>query len=730
MLFRRYFAQFSSAISLLALSCGAYAQTGATARPEPLITRPASDAKLVSLKGNTRSSANSANDRGTVAKDLLMEHLLLQLKRPPEAEQALDQLIGEMYDPASPHYHQWLTATQLGQQFGLAQEDLNTITAWLESKGMTVNAIYPNGLLIDFSGTAAQVSAAFHTSIHSLNVNGAEHIANMTDPQIPEALAPAVAGVVSMSDFMPHAMSRPRANYTYTSGGVTYQAIVPADLATIYNLNPLFAAGISGQQQTIVVIEDSDVYAAADWNTFRSVFGLSGYQGGSFAQIHPGNTCKDPGVVAGDDGEAIVDAEWASAAAPSAAIQVASCANTRTTFGGLIALNNLLSASSPPAIISISYGECEAENGAAANAALNHAYKQAVAEGVAVFVAAGDEGAASCDAGATAATHGIGVSAFASTPYNVAVGGTDFGDTVDGANSQYWSATNNSIYESALSYVPEIPWNDSCASQILSTYFGYSTPYNSNGSPGFCNTSLGEQNFLTVTAGSGGPSGCAFGAPSIRGVVSGSCRGYDKPAWQSGFAGNPSDGVRDIPDVSLFAGNGVWGHYYVFCWSDLQNGGAPCTGAPSSWAGGGGTSFSAPILAGIQALVNQKAGSDQGYPNPTYYALGAGYSGSPACASTAAGVSSNCIFYDVVNGDNDVNCTGTNNCYDPSLPSSGRRRRQAASNGVLSISDSSYQPAYSANSSSNGLAWDFATGIGSVNAYNLVCNWPGVSCAQ
>jgi hypothetical protein len=312
------------------------------------------------------------------------------------------------------------------------------------------------------------------------------------------------------------------------------------------------------------------------------------------------------------------------------------------------------------------------------------------------------------------------VSAFASTPYNVAVGGTDFGDTVDGANSQYWSATNNSVYDSALSYIPEIPWNDSCASQLLSTYFGYSTPYNSNGSPGFCNTSLAEQNFLTVSAGSGGPSGCAIGAPSTRGVVSGTCQGYGKPDWQRGFPGNPDDAVRDIPDVSLFAANGIWGHYYVFCWSDTRNGGAPCTGAPSSWAGGGGTSFSAPILAGIQALVNQKAGSAQGNPAPTYYML------AKACASA----SGNCAFHNIVSGDNDVNCTGTNNCYDPSLPSSGRRRRGAASNGVLSLSDSSYQPAYTANNSGNGFAWDFATGIGSVNAYNLVCNWPGVSCTS
>ena len=162
------------------------------------------------------------------------------------------------------------------------------------------------------------------------------------------------------------------------------------------------------------------------------------------------NNCSEPGIVAGDDGEAILDAEWASAAAPSAAIVVAACGNTRITFGGFIAMQNIVNAAAPPSIISISYGNCEAENGAASNASINALYQQAVAEGISVFVAAGDEGAASCDAGRSSATHGIGVSAYASTPYNVAVGGTDFSDTVDGTNGNYWSTTNTSTYGSAF----------------------------------------------------------------------------------------------------------------------------------------------------------------------------------------------------------------------------------------------------------------------------------------
>jgi hypothetical protein len=711
------------AVCQLAVLASLFLLVGPTAQAQNgnpvLITQNVDESKLATLAGNTRPEANKQNDRGLVADSLSMEHMLLQLKRSPEQERELLQLIDELQIPSSPNFHHWLTPKEYGERFGLATQDLDVITRWLESHGFKVNVVYENRTLIDFSGTAGQVRSAFHTEIHHLDVKGVKHFANMSDPRIPAALAPAIVGVVSLHDFKPHTNYKPRSNYTLASTGE--YLVVPGDLATIYNLNPLFTAGVSGQGQTIVVIEDTDVYTITDWTTFRSTFGLSSYTGGSFTQVHPapptGSTnCTDPGVNP-DDGEAILDAEYASAAAPSAAIQLASCSDTETTFGGLIAIQNLLNASdAPPAIMSMSYGECEAFNGATSNAAYNSAFQQAVTEGVSVFVSTGDEGAASCsaDSGEASDTYGIGVSGFASTPYNVAVGGTDFGDTFAGSNSTYWSATNSSTYESALSYVPEIPWNDSCASFLAAEFFDYAQTY---GSTGFCNSSTGEEG-LTTAAGSGGASGCATGSPSVSGVVGGTCAGWAKPSYQSVF-GNPSDGVRDLPDVSLFAGNGVWAHYYVYCWSDPSqsaNGSAPCTGVPNpqedQWSGAGGTSFSSPIMAGIQALVNQKVGARQGNPNTVYYSLAAaeyGASGDSSCSSTlgdAAGRS--CVFYDVTQGDMDVNCLGTVNCYLPS-----------GTNGVLSTSDGSYLPAFGTTT-----GWDFATGIGTVNAANLANNWP------
>ena len=664
---------------------------------------------------NVRPEARPENDRGRVGDSLPMQHMLLQLKRSPEREASLQQFIEAVETKGNPNFHRWLTPQEFGARYGVAPADLDAVTAWLRSQGFQVNVVYPNGMLIDFSGTAGQVRRAFQTEIHYFAAKNELHIANMSEPRIPAALAFVISGVVSLHDFRPHPMHKLRkARSEFTIPGFfgdTY-AVVPADLATIYNLNALFSAGISGQGQTITLIEDTDVYTANDWNTFRSTFGLSAYSGASFSSVHPApasgtNNCSPPGVFAPNDAEAILDAEWASAAAPSASIQMAACADTSTTFGGLIAFQNLINSNAPPSIVSISYGQCETVNGETANAAYYAAYQQAVAEGISVFVAAGDSGAAGCDNGAAEATHGIGVNAFASTPFNVAVGGTDFSDTLSGTNLNYWNSTNTPTFGSAISYVPEIPWDDSCANSLLSAYLGYSPTY---GPTSLCNDPFLGSFFMMAVAGGGGPSQCATGTPSTSGVVGGSCAGWAKPSWQI-VLGNPNDGVRDTPDVSLFGADGLWSHYYVFCWSDLNGGGAPCGSDPSTWSGAGGTSFGSPIMAGIQALINQKAGGSQGNPAPVYYQLAAaeyGVSGNPSCnSSNGAGVAPNCIFYDVTQGDIDVDCVGPN-CF-----------LGGGTVGVLSTSNNSFVPAYGTS-----VGWDFATGIGTINAANLVNNWP------
>jgi subtilase family serine protease len=728
-------------VSIVICALGTSANAIPTGYPVATIHAVIDEGQRVTLRGNTRPEATAENDLGAVADTMPMEHMLLQLKRSPEREAALKQYIEELHKSGSPNHHQWLTPEQFAESYGVAPADVAIVTSWLQSKGFTVNGVTANGLVVDFSGTAESVRTGFHTEIHKLNVKGASHYANVTDPEIPAALEPAVAGIVSLHNFFPKPKmihKVPRAalpKYTYTNSNGTFHELAAGDIATIYNLAPLFAAGYSGLGQTIMVVEDTYLYSTADWTIFRKTFGLARpYPHGTLSQVSPTGaiTCTNPGFQGnsndpgyGDDGEAAIDVEWATAAAPNAAIVLAACTDTNA-FGGLIALQNTLNGPTAnlPSVVSISYGEAEAANGAAANAAYNAAYEQAVAEGVSIFVSSGDEDAASDDGG-NPATHGIGISGFASTPYNVAVGGLDFGYTANNVDpSVYWSATNSNTYSSALSYIQEIPWNGSCAGSLLAGFLGL-TP------SAFCNNSAVTATngnfhyFLNAFGGSGGPSGCATGTRSTNGVVSGTCAGYAKPSWQAGLAGNPADGVRDIPDVALFASNGIWDAYYAVCWSNPDTnagGGFTCTGAPSTWAGFGGTSVSSPIMAGIQTLVNQKTGSRWGNPNTVYYAMAnseyhADGSGAAACNSNTVNKTSNsCVFYDITQGDNTGVCKGSGaggntlrNCY----------RTTGNTYGILSTSNSALQPAYV-----TGTGWDFSTGIGSVNAYNLVMGWP------
>jgi subtilase family serine protease len=707
----------------------AASSTATTIAPGVRITAKVDDASRVTLSGNVRPEVARATDQGAVADTLVIEHMQLLLQRSAEQQAALQRTIDSLHDPKSPNYHRWLSAQKFGAQYGVAQADIASITAWLQAQHFQVNKVYPNALLIDFTGNAGAVRTAFHTEIHALSIHGARHIANVGDPQIPAALAPAIQGIVSLNDFRPHSQLKQRpktARSQFSTSGGNYD-VVPADLATIYNFNPVFTGGNTGQGQTIALIEDTDIYSAQDWTTFRNALGLRSYAG-SLVQVHPSgqgsaNNCTDPGV-SSDDIEAIIDAEWASAAAPSARIELVSCANTTVTFGGLIAMQNLLNATSaPPAIISLSYGECEAGLGTSGNAAYAKTYEQAVTAGVSVFVSAGDDGAASCDAGQNAAYDGIAVNGFASTPNNVAVGGTDFNDYATSTTSQYWSASNSTGDGSALSYIPEIPWNASCASSVLLSFLitegRFSSGIPAYGGNGLCNNPFAKEYALDSTvAGSGGPSNCASGSPALSGGLisgAGSCQGTAKPSWQSGVVGLPNDGVRDIPDVSLFASNGVWTHAYIACYSDLANSGSVCSGTPDTWTQIGGTSLAAPILAGIQALINQSTGSAQGNPNYVYYKLAAsgyGSNGNAQCNSSfSGGPSASCVFYDVTVGDNVVNCYRYH-CYGYS-GSSGNPIF-----GVLSTSNSTNAAAFSAHT-----GWDFATGIGTVNVANLIRSW-------
>ena len=440
-------------------------------------------------------------------------------------------------------------------------------------------------------------------------------------------------------------------------------------------------------------------------------FGLSGYTSGSFTQVHPApasgaNNCSNPGVN-GDDGEAILDAEWASAAAPSAAIELASCADTSTTFGGLIALQNLIN------------------NGDAARhrehqlrrvrGGERRGGQRGVQRGVS---AGGGRGHLGVRLRGRRRRGQLRRRCRRAPPTASASAGLPPPPT-----TWRWAAPTSAIRTPAPTALTGTRPTPPPTARRYPTFrrFPGTTP-----APARCSRATSAApapptaRAASATAAPGRhylDSRCRQRRPERlrhRSAVNQrrrqrDLRGICQALLAVGVVGIPNDGVRDIPDVSLFAANGVWGHYYVFCCSDTRNGGAPCTGAPSSWAGAGGTSFASPIMAGIQALVNQKYRAPPGQSESRLLharrqRVRRDRQHLLQLDAMASGAASSCIFYDVTQGDMDVNCTGTHNCYLPS-----------GKNGVLSTSAAPYSKAYGATT-----GWDFATGIGTVNANNLV----------
>jgi subtilase family serine protease len=663
------------------------------------------------LAGTTRPEVAGAQDLGPVPDDTPLEHVLLLMQRSPAAGAAADAYADALHDPSSPDFHHWLSSAEIGERFGAAEADIDAVAAWLQQAGLVVNRVLPGRMVIDISGSAGAMGRAFGTSIHTVVVGGVTHVANVSDISIPATLASKLAGPLSLHDFRPH--NRHLVAAPKLTNGPGGELVTPGDIATIYDFKPLFANGITGKGQTVTVVEDTDLYSNADWTIFRSVFNLARFSAGSLTIQHP--DCRDPGVNRnGDDVEAALDVEWSSAAAPDAAIVLASCHQTKTTDGVTLAMTNLISGASPPKIISVSYGECETLNTPPGNRYYARLFQQAAMQGISVFVATGDAGPSDCSYFTNGTKYGIGVSGWASTPYDIAVGGTDFADKYLGKGDVYWGK-NRPGHANAKSYIPEQGWNDTCAGRLFTAIEGFATSY---GSKGFCNVAAGRP-YRALGGGEGGPSSCATGTPLAGGVVGGTCKGWPKPRWQTAVIGIPADGVRDIPDVSLFASDGeVWDRQYAICFSDPNNYGVPCAGTTTAdidnWApGGGGTSYAAPIMAGLQALINQRTGSAWGDANVELYRLAAkayGPAGNNFCNSTKGNViDPACMFNDVRLGDDDQDCiAGSADCFAPS-----------GHLGVLSTSTETYRPSFLVTK-----GYDFPSGIGTINATNLVLGWP------
>ena len=668
-----------------------------------LITQPVDETHLVTLRGNTHPLALPQFDIGQAPPDLPLNRMLLVLKRSDQQEHALRTLLDSQQDKNSSSYHRWLTPDEFGAAYGPSDQDLQTVTNWLQSHGLQVNSISHGKTVIEFSGVESQVEAAFNTQIHSYMLpNGEQHWANASDPQIPAALLPAVAGVRSLNNFpvqhfsqLAGVFSRNKATgqitpvnpqITFPGGqcGVTPNCygLGPYDFATIYDvLNSWNAATpIDGTGQTIAIVGETDINPQ-DVTAFRSFFGLPAYGqpgGPALNIIHSGPA---PGILTdGEESEADLDVEWSGGVAKGASVDFVVAQSTETTQGIDLSALYIVDNNLAP-VMSESYGQCELRIGTTGNQFFNTLWEQAAAQGITVMLSTGDGSSAGCDnfdAGGPA-TLGLAVSGFASTPFNVAVGGTDFNDLTTYAT--YWNTTNTTTTQaSAKSYIPETTWDDNCTNPVFGTLLGLSNNAETN-----CNNSqLVNVGFVNIVGGSGGHSSCI----SSDGVNPSSCTGgYPKPSWQT-LPG--TDNVRDLPDVSLFAASGSpSGAFYMICEADAVNNFGSCSSSTSSslLMGIGGTSASSPAFAGIMALVNQKMQARQGNANFVLYKLAQLH---PT------------VFHDVTTGTIEVPCqTGSPNCT---------TSRTGDQFGIL-------------NGYNTAAGYDLATGIGSVDVGLLLQNW-------
>jgi subtilase family serine protease len=579
--------------------------------PVTRITQAVDNANRTLLKGNVFSMARPEFDRGAAPLNLPMERMTLVLRSTPEQQAALTTLLDEQQDQSSPNYHKWLTPAQFGQQFGASEQDIQTITSWLQSQGFQVNHVANGRNAIEFSGTAGQVEQAFHTAIHKYSVPNAagvseDHWANSADPQIPAALAPVVVGVATLHNFLKapqhvrssdqfHFEKKPGAAPEFsTSSGI--HAVTPGDLAIIYNAAPLYAGtpAISGTGSTVAVVARSNI-DPQDLADFRSSFGISGPE----PQIVLNG--RDPGVLTDGNGlEAILDISYSNALAQQANVNFVISASTNTADGVDLSERHIID-NNLGDVMTESFGGCEEGATAADGAGISNLAEQAAAQGITYMVSSGDSGSAGCDHTAPA-THGPSVNILASSPYTIGVGGTMFAE--GSTPTTYWNPTNSATFVTAKSYIPEDVWNQSCAT----------------GAAGCTSANL--------DAGSGGVSTL-----------------FAQPAWQSGVAGiSAVPPMRNLPDVSLTAA----GHdpYLVCLQGSCENG---------EFEGVFGTSASVQAFGGIMALVRQKVGARVGQADYVFYKLAATETLASCNGSQATPVpATTCIFYDTTVGNNAV----------------------------------------------------------------------------
>jgi subtilase family serine protease len=697
--------------------------------------------KMVPLPSQIQHRAKPQYDLGRVEPSFQLNNVKLGIVASPSQVKALKQLLQEQQDPKSPNFHKWLTPQQYADRFGLSHNDVQKTTAWLKSQGLTVGKVANGRDWINFSGTASQIESAFRTEIHRYNVNGEMHFANSTPPSIPAALSGIANGFLGLDDFRPKPMIRkalPRARnvrpdyYDANTGDGNF--VGPGDIATIYDLTPLYTAGIDGTGEKMLIVGQTDVYLA-DLVNFRLGFSLPAINatcsttGGVLTSCTPSATANfqyildpqspggDPGVSTGDLSEADLDLEWSAATAPGAQIIFY---NSSNAFNSLLDAIDNTTVLAP--VISISYGNCEWDLGSfvltpSGPGVLETGMMEANTLGITILNSSGDSGAAECDGGPALATGGLGVSYPASSPEVTGVGGTaiPYADLTTSA-STYWNTSSDPNGDSAKTGVvfPETSWNED---EELSSAFG--------------NTQLYWQTSgYIISASGGGVSNCAQQNDDANPPDTLCVSGFPRPSWQLGIAlptAPPTTTTRLSPDVSLLASPDFPGYVYCTPEEELSTTSPYNTETTSSCATGipaavnglpvgdpttvspsivGGTSASAPIFAGIVAMLNQ-------YLNG---ANSAGLGNINSTLYTLAATPANGAFHKVITGDNILYCSG--DTPNPSYEINSAYVCPAATVGVPNP-----KFGWEASNADPTTGYNLVTGLGSVDANALFTAW-------
>jgi subtilase family serine protease len=322
----------------------------------------------------------------------------------------------------------------------LSGDDIAKVTEWLRAQGLTVHDVARGRHWITFSGSAAQMSRAFHTEIHRYVSGGQQHFANAAELSIPAALQGIVSGVEGLDDFRLQPFYRKSirskpdglAPDQNSSGGSHFLA--PDDVAAIYDIAPLYARGIDGTGQKLVIVGQTDL-KMTDIHAFRARFNL------------PPNDPQvvlygpDPGLDQTALGEADLDLELSGAIARNATIIYVN--SIYVNLSAQYAVDQNLAP-----VMSMSFGACEISSALT----LRSIAQQANAQGITWMISSGDSGAATCDRSAPTpqAEKGATVAYPASLPEATAVGGTEF----DEGSGAYWASTNSANSASAASYIP------------------------------------------------------------------------------------------------------------------------------------------------------------------------------------------------------------------------------------------------------------------------------------